>query len=287
MNDKTHFGFQEVDISKKAEHVGDVFHSVAEEYDLMNDVMSFGLHRLWKKILIELAELNENSVVLDIASGTADIPKLISEKFKSGSKSITIKVAHTNLKPIKEAKKDTLKVVESALNIFNNKINESLTKTYTAYIEEINNLRPILTVYGQKITRTNFDFEVYAEALKILSTTNPSFADLSPEQQEKQLSSIMNLYVYGKLEQGKLQTELKTEEPVSISQEFEDLIDNFMNNNILDTLLNHNLTPVLVDLNQHSIKVVRPIFKLNFMFIIGAFLFSFILLFIISSKRRL
>ena len=60
-----------------------------------------------------------------------------------------------------------------------------------------------------------------------------------------------------------------------------------MNNNILDTLLNHNLTPVLVDLNQHSIKVVRPTFKFNFMFIIGAFLFSFILLFIVSSKRRL
>ena len=72
MNDKTHFGFQEVEISKKADHVGDVFHSVAEEYDLMNDVMSFGLHRLWKKILIELAELNGNSVVLDIASGTAN-----------------------------------------------------------------------------------------------------------------------------------------------------------------------------------------------------------------------
>ena len=89
MNDKTHFGFQEVDISKKAEHVGDVFHSVAEEYDLMNDVMSFGLHRLWKKILIELAELNENSVVLDIASGTADIPKLISEEIKSASIHVT------------------------------------------------------------------------------------------------------------------------------------------------------------------------------------------------------
>ena len=89
MNDKTHFGFQEVDISKKAEHVGDVFHSVAEEYDLMNDVMSFGLHRLWKKILIELAELNENSVVLDIASGTADIPKLISEEFTSVSIHVT------------------------------------------------------------------------------------------------------------------------------------------------------------------------------------------------------
>tara|TARA_B100001029_G_C15063933_1_gene461553 strand:+ start:9990 stop:10724 length:735 start_codon:yes stop_codon:yes gene_type:complete len=89
MNKKTHFGFQEVDVNKKAEHVGNVFHSVAEDYDLMNDVMSFGLHRLWKKILIELAELNERSVVLDIASGTADIPKLISKEFKSVSIHVT------------------------------------------------------------------------------------------------------------------------------------------------------------------------------------------------------
>ena len=64
MAEKTHFGFKEVDASKKANHVGEVFHSVAEEYDLMNDAMSFGMHRLWKQILIELAELNERSVVL-------------------------------------------------------------------------------------------------------------------------------------------------------------------------------------------------------------------------------
>jgi demethylmenaquinone methyltransferase/2-methoxy-6-polyprenyl-1,4-benzoquinol methylase len=54
MNEKTHFGFKEVDVNEKAEYVGDVFHSVAEEYDLMNDAMSFGMHRLWKKMLIEL-----------------------------------------------------------------------------------------------------------------------------------------------------------------------------------------------------------------------------------------
>ena len=89
MNEKTHFGFKEVDADKKSEHVGEVFHSVAEEYDLMNDVMSFGMHRLWKKILIELSELSEGSVVLDIASGTADIPKLINKKFKSVSMHVT------------------------------------------------------------------------------------------------------------------------------------------------------------------------------------------------------
>ena len=89
MNEKTHFGFKEVDADKKSEHVGEVFHSVAEEYDLMNDVMSFGMHRLWKKILIDLSELSEGSVVLDIASGTADIPKLINKEFKSVSMHVT------------------------------------------------------------------------------------------------------------------------------------------------------------------------------------------------------
>ena len=89
MNEKTHFGFKEVDVNKKAEHVGDVFHSDAEEYDLMNDAMSFGMHRLWKKMLIELSELSEGSVALDIASGTADIPRLINRKFKSVSMHVT------------------------------------------------------------------------------------------------------------------------------------------------------------------------------------------------------
>ena len=89
MNEKTHFGFKEVDVNKKAEHVGDVFHSVAEEYDLMNDAMSFGMHRLWKKMLIELSELSEGSVALDIASGTSDIPRLINRKFKSVSMHVT------------------------------------------------------------------------------------------------------------------------------------------------------------------------------------------------------
>ena len=89
MIDKTHFGFQEVDVDKKTDRVKGVFNSVAEEYDLMNDVMSLGMHRLWKRALIELSELNEDSVVLDIASGTADIPRLISKKFKSASIHVT------------------------------------------------------------------------------------------------------------------------------------------------------------------------------------------------------
>ena len=89
MSDKTHFGFEEVNTVDKSKKVGNVFHSVAEEYDLMNDVMSFGMHRLWKRMLLELSGLTENSIVLDIASGTADIPKLIIEKFPSSEIHVT------------------------------------------------------------------------------------------------------------------------------------------------------------------------------------------------------
>ena len=89
MSNKTHFGFEEVGINQKAKKVGDVFHSVAEEYDLMNDVMSFGMHRLWKRMLLELSGLSENAIALDIASGTGDIPKLISQKFPSSHIHVT------------------------------------------------------------------------------------------------------------------------------------------------------------------------------------------------------
>ena len=81
MNKKTHFGYKEVDKNDKSKFVGDVFTSVAGNYDIMNDAMSFGMHRLWKKILVELAAVGEKDVILDIASGTGDISKLISQEY--------------------------------------------------------------------------------------------------------------------------------------------------------------------------------------------------------------
>ena len=81
MNKKTHFGYQEVDELDKKKFVGDVFTSVAKNYDVMNDAMSFGMHRLWKKILVELASIGEEDFILDIASGTGDISKLISKEY--------------------------------------------------------------------------------------------------------------------------------------------------------------------------------------------------------------
>ncbi len=80
MNDKTHFGFQEVDSSDKADKVAEVFHSVASKYDVMNDFMSMGVHRLWKKYTIETSGVRPGHRVLDLAGGTGDLAKQFSKK---------------------------------------------------------------------------------------------------------------------------------------------------------------------------------------------------------------
>lgn len=72
-DDKTHFGFETVRAQDKAGRVAGVFHSVAAKYDLMNDVMSGGIHRLWKRFTIELSGVRPGQKVLDIAGGTGDL----------------------------------------------------------------------------------------------------------------------------------------------------------------------------------------------------------------------
>lgn len=72
---KTHFGFTTVDEDEKAGKVAEVFHSVAKNYDIMNDVMSGGLHRVWKHFTINTARLKKGDKVLDIAGGTGDLSR--------------------------------------------------------------------------------------------------------------------------------------------------------------------------------------------------------------------
>jgi demethylmenaquinone methyltransferase / 2-methoxy-6-polyprenyl-1,4-benzoquinol methylase len=69
----THFGYQQVPVEEKAARVRAVFDSVASRYDLMNDLMSLGIHRLWKRHAIELAGVRRGQRVLDLASGTGDL----------------------------------------------------------------------------------------------------------------------------------------------------------------------------------------------------------------------
>ena len=78
MSKKVSFGYKQVEVKDKEGMVAEVFTSVHKNYDLMNDLMSAGMHRVWKRILIEISEISEGDTVLDIASGTGDIPKIIS-----------------------------------------------------------------------------------------------------------------------------------------------------------------------------------------------------------------
>ena len=81
MSDKTtHFGYQEVAEEEKARRVGDVFRSVAPSYDVMNDLMSLGLHRWWKRFALELAGVRAGSRVLDVASGSGDLARAFAKR---------------------------------------------------------------------------------------------------------------------------------------------------------------------------------------------------------------
>ena len=82
VEEKTHFGYQEVPKDHKKGLVKNVFDTVTEQYDLMNDVMSFGVHRLWKEFAVRSAHLKAGQVILDLAAGTGDLSALIYKQLR-------------------------------------------------------------------------------------------------------------------------------------------------------------------------------------------------------------
>ncbi|MDT4329684.1 MULTISPECIES: bifunctional demethylmenaquinone methyltransferase/2-methoxy-6-polyprenyl-1,4-benzoquinol methylase UbiE [Methylomonas] len=76
----THFGFKQVPVSEKVAMVRGVFDSVANNYDLMNDLMSFGIHRIWKRVAVQLANVREGDKILDLAGGTGDLTMLYEKR---------------------------------------------------------------------------------------------------------------------------------------------------------------------------------------------------------------
>ena len=89
-NINTHFGFETIPEADKQQKVGEVFHSVARNYDVMNDVMSAGMHRVWKRFAVDISGVKLGDNVLDIAGGSGDLSKLFAQKVgAAGSVTLT------------------------------------------------------------------------------------------------------------------------------------------------------------------------------------------------------
>jgi demethylmenaquinone methyltransferase/2-methoxy-6-polyprenyl-1,4-benzoquinol methylase len=94
----THFGFQTVDEKEKAKKVAGVFTSVASKYDIMNDLMSVGLHRIWKRFAVGLANVHEGQRVLDVAGGSADLSRLFLQKVGSSGQVVLTDINNAMLR---------------------------------------------------------------------------------------------------------------------------------------------------------------------------------------------
>ena len=95
-NNKTHFGFKEVDIDQKSGLVKNIFSNVAKKYDLMNDLMSAGTHRLWKNSMIKHIDFFDNIKIIDVAGGTGDIAFRIAKTAQEKNLNYQIEVVDIN-----------------------------------------------------------------------------------------------------------------------------------------------------------------------------------------------
>lgn len=96
-DDTTHFGFKQVPVQEKAKQVGKVFDSVAQSYDVMNDLMSLGIHRIWKRVAIEYLAPRTGNKVLDLAGGTGDLSLLIRPRIGDSGQLIIGDINHAML----------------------------------------------------------------------------------------------------------------------------------------------------------------------------------------------
>ncbi len=97
MSDRTHFGFEQVDSADKARRVRGVFDSVASRYDLMNDLMSAGLHRWWKRYTVAIAGVRAGATVLDLAGGTGDLARLFAKAVGPAGRVVLSDINHAML----------------------------------------------------------------------------------------------------------------------------------------------------------------------------------------------
>jgi demethylmenaquinone methyltransferase/2-methoxy-6-polyprenyl-1,4-benzoquinol methylase len=142
----THFGFKSVDETEKAKHVRGVFDSVAPKYDVMNDLMSMGLHRVWKAYTVLVADIREGYQVLDIAGGTGDLALAFSKKVGNSGR-----VVHTD-------------------------INEAMLRTGRNRLLDAGVALPTLVCDAEKLPFGNDHFDVVSVAFGLRNMTHKDVA---------------------------------------------------------------------------------------------------------------
>jgi len=110
VNEWTNFGFEKILKTDKVKKVMDVFNGVSNVYDLMNDVMSLGIHRLWKKEFVKKFEYKDNMQIIDVGGGTADITKLVLDNsFEKKFYNNVVTMFDINMEMLKIGKEKLLK----------------------------------------------------------------------------------------------------------------------------------------------------------------------------------
>ena len=142
----THFGYTTVEETEKARHVRGVFDSVAPKYDLMNDLMSMGLHRAWKAFTVAVANLREGDQVLDIAGGTGDLALAFSKKVGHSGQ-----VVHTD-------------------------INEAMLRTGRNRLLDAGVVLPTLVCDAEKLPFANNHFDLVSVAFGLRNMTHKGLA---------------------------------------------------------------------------------------------------------------
>ena len=138
-NQKVYFGDRKVSKDIKKDGVEEIFTKVSDNYDLMNDMMSVGMHRLWKRSFIDTANIQKDHVCLDLAAGTGDIAKLIAQKVSKKS----IYLCDQNKEMIEKAKERSLNegfltsaILKSlVLKNYLSKMNNLITYSYLSVLE--------------------------------------------------------------------------------------------------------------------------------------------------------
>ena len=142
----THFGYTTVEETEKAKHVRGVFDSVASKYDLMNDLMSMGLHRAWKAFTVAVANLHDGDQVLDIAGGTGDLALAFSKKVGNSGQ-----VVHTD-------------------------INEAMLRTGRDRLLDAGVVLPTLVCDAEKLPFANNHFDLVSVAFGLRNMTHKGLA---------------------------------------------------------------------------------------------------------------